>query len=538
LNRTVATLLAAALLAARAPAQLDPPPEPPENPVTAEKAVLGKILFWDEQLSSDNTVACGTCHRPAFGGSDPRPFRLAGPDGLLGTADDVFGSPGIVRSDECNFFEPDPVHGFDPQVTGRSSQSFVMAAYDEDLFWDGRASTTFLDPVSGAVSIAYGGGLESQAAVPVLSGVEMGHAGRDWSEVTAKLATARPLALADRLPPDVETALAADPGYPDLFAAAFGDGAITAERIAWAIATYERTLVPDQTPWDRHFAGDSTALTDAQKEGLRIFTFRAGCAACHSPPLFADAGFHNIGLRDPATDPGREAVTGDPADRGRFKTPSLRQLASRPRTMHTGQFDRIDDVVEFYDRGGDFSDNLDPLIAPLGLTAQEKLDLADFLAHGLDDPRMLAETAPFDRPRLHSEQKRGNPAVYGAGSAGSGGFVPAMLFGAPPNLGNVDFRFGLRDALAGAPALLVLSEARDAADFGGIPVLVDFSRALGILGWPLTGSGEGGGRATCAVAIPGDPALAGFVFVAQWFVIDPQAAGGVAASDGLECALF
>src|SRR2546426_991938 len=97
-------------------AQLKPPPAPPENPITPEKTVLGKILFWDEQLSSDNTMACGTCHQPRQGGADPNYTRQPGLDGHLGSADDIWGSPGVRLSDATGHYVPAPYYLFDRQV--------------------------------------------------------------------------------------------------------------------------------------------------------------------------------------------------------------------------------------------------------------------------------------------------------------------------------------------------------------------------------------------------------------------------------------
>ena len=231
-RRFLLATVAVGIAAAAAHAQLGPAPQPAENPVTPAKVALGKLLFWDEQLSSDNTVACGTCHRPAQGGADPRFRALPGPDGIAGTADDVFGSPGVIRANAMNAYEPDPLHAFASQVTGRSSPSFLLAAWADSIFWDGRASTTFIDPQSGAVSIAAGGALESQSVGPPLSAVEMAHAGRDWNEIVAKVERSLPLALATALPPDLVAALGVDPTYPELFEAAFGDSQVTAERIA------------------------------------------------------------------------------------------------------------------------------------------------------------------------------------------------------------------------------------------------------------------------------------------------------------------
>jgi hypothetical protein len=229
---------------------LPPPPQPSENPITEAKRVLGKILFWEEQLSSNSAVACGSCHSPANGGGDPRVGVNPGFDELALTADDVVGSPGVPRTDSNGVPVDDPLFGFEVQVTGRSANTTIGAAYAPELFHDGRAGTVFTDPESMLISIAVGGALENQAIGPILSDVEMAFEGRDWDEVRAKLSHSVPLVGASGLPADVSAALAANPGYADLFAAAFGSVDITADRIAFAIAGYERTLVADQTPWD------------------------------------------------------------------------------------------------------------------------------------------------------------------------------------------------------------------------------------------------------------------------------------------------
>src|SRR5262245_38374684 len=249
----LAAPLATLLLHAAALAQggLPPVPVPAGNPITPAKAILGKLLFWEEQLSADNRVACGTCHRPENGGGDPRRVRHPGADGALRTPDDTFGSPGIAASDAVNAYRPGGVFGFGEQVTGRNAPGFLMAAWSAESFWDRRARAQFVDPESGLVSLPSGGALENQAVAPVLSSVEMAHDLRSWGQVEQKLQNARPMALATNVPADMAAAIATQPTYPVLFQAAFGDAAITADRIARAIATYERTLVPDQTPWDR-----------------------------------------------------------------------------------------------------------------------------------------------------------------------------------------------------------------------------------------------------------------------------------------------
>src|SRR6185503_13658971 len=100
---------------------LPPPPFPPQNPLSEQKRVLGKILFWDEQMSSDNTVACGTCHRPGKGGGDPRQGRHPGADGIMNTDDDTFGSPGVPHMDKAGIAREHKIFGMGPQVGDRTA---------------------------------------------------------------------------------------------------------------------------------------------------------------------------------------------------------------------------------------------------------------------------------------------------------------------------------------------------------------------------------------------------------------------------------
>ena len=139
-------------------------PFPIENPVSEDKRLLGKILFWEEQLSSDNTVACGTCHQPTSGGADGRQALHPGLDLQFGTDDDVIGSHGIARYDNSMQAIDDPIFGFKPQVTGRTSPSFINAMYSGELFWDGRAGPEFNDPQNPNITIiSTGGALEKSS---------------------------------------------------------------------------------------------------------------------------------------------------------------------------------------------------------------------------------------------------------------------------------------------------------------------------------------------------------------------------------------
>ncbi|MEZ5066944.1 MAG: cytochrome c peroxidase [bacterium] len=409
--------LALVLLASAAGAQgLPPVPVPLQNPITEPKRVLGKILFWEEQLSTNDLVACGTCHRPAAAGGDPRLARHPGLDGTFFTPDDVLGSLGLARTNAAGQPVSDPIFGFDPQVTSRAAPSFLTGQFAPELFWDGRAGNAFEDPETGQILIPIGGALESQSLVPILSDVEMAHEGMLWSEVTGKLGPAVPLGLASDLPADVQAALASGPSYPDLFAAAFGDPAITASRIAFAIATYERTLVPDQTPWDAFVAGNPGALTPGQQQGLGFFQ-NSPCSICHQPPFFTNHTFRNVGLRPVAEDVGRQGVTGLPQDRGRFKVPSLRNVGLKTRFMHNGQLVSLEDVVGFYaNPARQFPDNRDPLV-PVPVPPQVVPALVDFLRNGLTDPRVAAETFPFDRPTLRSENPANDAPMMVAGTS-------------------------------------------------------------------------------------------------------------------------
>ncbi|MDX1563359.1 MAG: cytochrome c peroxidase [Gammaproteobacteria bacterium] len=399
-----ALMLVLAVNSGAAMGELPPVPVPPENPITEPKRVLGKILFWDEQLSSDDTVACGTCHRPAAGGADPR----AGlhPGSLPGSFDDVRGSPGIRLMDRDGDPVEHPIFGLAPQVTQRTAPSIFGALWADEVFWDGRAGGQFVDPLSGQTIIAAGGALETQALATLANSAEMAKTDRAWHELTDKLAGTSPLALADRWPADVASAIAERPSYPELFAAAFGDPAITPARIAMAIASYERTLIPDQTPWDRYVAGDDDALSQVEQFGWQAFD-ALRCTSCHVPPLFTSNDFANIGLRRSRYDAGREAVTGDPEDAGEMRIPSLRNVGLRERLMHTGEFSDVGGAVAFY-RNTTILPDVDTL--PGGgayaftISALQAADIVEFLTRALTDPRVAAEAPPFDRPRLRSER--------------------------------------------------------------------------------------------------------------------------------------
>ena len=323
----------------------------------------------------------------------------------------MLGSPGIASLDRNGHPVPDPVFGDRPQVTPRLALSNFGALWAEELFWDGRARSEFKDPLTGATVIARGGALENQALAALVNAGEMAKRERSWADVVATIARARPLALATNLPADVAAARAARPTYPELFAAAFGDPAVTPVRVALAIASYERTLVSDQTAWDRYEAGDGTALG-----GRALYGWRAlqayHCVACHTPPLFTNNRFFEIGVRRAELDLGRELVTHAPQDAGDMKVPTLRNAALRPRFMHTGEFANLGAAIGFYINAPALPER-DGIpgfgLYTFNMSQIDVADIRDFIEHALVDPRVRDETFPFDRPTLRSERVAATP---------------------------------------------------------------------------------------------------------------------------------
>jgi len=230
--------------------------------------------------------------------------------------------------------------GIRGQVGGRNSGSIIDAAFMRFQFWDGRA-----------------GSLEEQALGPIHNPIEMGET---LENVVRKLN--------------------AIPGYRSQFLDVFGTE-VNTDGIAKAIASFERTIVSGSSPYDRYMAGETAAMTPAAIRGMRIFNGKGHCTACHSGPAFSDHSFHNLGIGMGKDDPdiGRAAITKDPADWGKFKTPGLRNVALTHPYLHDGSEKTLMDVVTLYDRGGVQNRNLDVAMLPLALTASERRDLVAFL---------------------------------------------------------------------------------------------------------------------------------------------------------------
>lgn len=539
------TLLALLLVSPLAGAQLRPPVAPPGNPVTEAKARLGKVLFWDEQLSSSRTVSCGTCHMPEAGGADPRTARSLegslhpGADGVFGTDDDVRGSRGVPRADASGLYIQEPSFGLFQQVTGRRAPSAIGAGYAPALFWDGRASETLIDPQTGLVVLPSGAALESQALGPILSPVEMGHVGRTWSDLITRIQTSEPLALSDFVPGSLAQWIS-NRSYPELFSEAFGTSEVSPVRFAMAIATYERTLTPNRTPWDLVLAGTpiTEVLTDEEIAGVLVFhdPDTGACASCHSTGegtvRFTDDKFHYIGVAPQADDLGRFNVTGAERDRGSFKTPDLRNVELRSPYMHNGAHEGLARVIEFYNQGGDFSaPNLHADIRPLNLSIDQKRDLHAFLTRPLTDPRVAAGVYPFDRPSQYADSTH-VPEIFGEGTAGSGGFVPEIVALEPPKLGMGDLTIGMQRGLGGATALLLVNTQNVPGGVlrSGVRLYPDL-QGVGIVTIPsLSGSGPGDGWTSTLLNIPSSLTSLGTPIFAQWVVLDSGAPVRLSAS--------
>lgn len=542
--RSRLALLALCLSTAPAMAQLGPSPAPPENPTTPAKAVLGKILFWEEQLSSDDSMACGTCHRPEAGGADPREVGWhPGLDGAISTGDDVRGSIGMVLQAANGDFVPSPTFGFEPQTTRRATPTVLGAGHHRTLNWDGSASDRFVDPVSGEERIRTGGALETQALLPILNPEEMGRLGRTWSDVTQKLAAVVPLQLAHNPTPDIVAALQTSPSYPDLFAAAFGDPRITPVRIAFALASYQRTLNPDDTPWDRYIAGDPTAMTGLEVIGWDLFRTTGQCLQCHQTPLFADSGFHNLGLRPAAEDRGHGAVVPGPEAIGAFRTPTLRNAGLRPRLFHNGRGEYLGHPINFYvpdsplnahwRGGGGFDEDFErklPNLQALGVSQNEAALMFEFVRTALVDPRARDGLPPFDHPDLRSMVEP-PPRLFGASLAGAS--EPFLVDWVPSYAGNAEFKLGLVGGQPGRLAILAigLQSIEPTVWLNGLPGnLVPSS----LMFFTMQGHPAEPGYATWHVSLAGLPNLSNVPLYYQLFVGDQGAPGGLAASVGTE----
>ena len=342
---------------------LPPPPIPKDNPQSAEKIALGKQLFWESRLSGDGSMPCVSCHLPGLGWGDGGQISR--------------GYPGTKH--------------------WRNSQTVLNSAYYNKLFWEGSVTS-----------------LESQAP----SAAEGAVAGNGDPSV-------------------MEMRLRFIPEYVATFKKVFGADWPRMNDAYRAIAAYERTVVSDtgKVPFDRYAKGDKKALNSSQLAGMQLFNGKAGCIQCHNGPLASNQQFYDLGLpefpgfkddalyqvthrwehyqkgvpeaayRDAAIDYGLYYITKNPKDMGKFRVPSLREVKYTAPYMHNGVFTTLEEVVDFYDRGGGPGRNKTTLMKPLNLSAAEKKDLLAFIAalsmtepliH--DDPKMPGDYQPLPPP--------------------------------------------------------------------------------------------------------------------------------------------
>jgi cytochrome c peroxidase len=334
-------------------ANMDPPPlglpSVPvrvDNPITPAKIELGRLLFFDRRLSHNNTISCAMCHVPEQGFSSNEMATAVGIEG---------------------------------RTVRRNSPTIYNVAYLERLFHDGRETT-----------------LEQQVWGPLLAQNEMGNpsVGRVVEQVSAV------------------------PQYREMFARAFNDRQVSMETIGMALASYERALVSANSAFDRWYYGkNNEAMSEEQKAGFKVFSGKAGCSGCHQVnkqhALFSDNLLHNTGIgyqrsmaqkpeqasvliapgeqitiqsdsvaesSEPvASDLGLYEITENPADRWKYRTPSLRNIALTAPYMHDGSISTLAEIIEFYNQGGIDNELRDPLVRPLNLSKEEASQLLAFL---------------------------------------------------------------------------------------------------------------------------------------------------------------
>ncbi|MBP8238938.1 MAG: cytochrome-c peroxidase [Saprospiraceae bacterium] len=311
------------------------PDLPTDNKLMVAGVQLGRMLFYEPLLSKDGSQACADCHKQQDAFSDIRQFSVG-----------VAGLPGK-----------------------RQAMAVMNLAWHQNgLFWDGRAPK-----------------VRDQALKPIQDPLEM-----------------------NETLPSVVAKLSATKKYTDQFIRAFGDAAVTSERMGLALEQFMLTMVSSNSKYDQHLRGAAT-LTAAEERGRVLFFTEfdpfgsakgAECFHCHGGHNFTNDEFMNNGLDTDAsmTDEGRKKVTNDPADRGRFKVPSLRNIALTPPYMHDGRFATLESVIDHYDHGVKNSATIEFILqynlqpGGLQMTAQAKSDLIAFLKT-LTDADFLGNTA-------------------------------------------------------------------------------------------------------------------------------------------------
>ena len=336
---------------------------PEDNPMTRAKIELGRQLYFDPRLSVDGTISCASCHDPEQGFAAHTQFGI----------------------------------GVEGQEGGRNSPVAYNRILSREQFWDGRAAT-----------------LEDQAIGPIANPIEMGNTHEVCCLTLDKI-----------------------PGYKMQFDKIFADG-VTIENVGKAIATFERAIVTGPAPYDYYaplkqfeevFAADleyldeepalaeqyaklkqqaeAHSMSESAQRGMELTFGKANCTTCHAGANFTDEQYHNLGVGMDAKDPdlGRYEITGEEKDRGAFKTPTMRNVVHSAPYMHDGSQQTLEEVVEWYDKGGHKNPWLSDKMKPLNLTEQEKKDLVAFMKEGLTGtfPVIERKRLPQDPP---SESKQ------------------------------------------------------------------------------------------------------------------------------------
>ena len=329
-----------------------------ENPLTRAKIELGRQLYFDTRLSVDDTVSCASCHDPEFGYAKDTQFGV----------------------------------GVEGQTGDRNSPVAYNRILSGPQFWDGRADS-----------------LEMQAVGPIANPIEMGNTHEACVETLRGIE-----------------------GYAKEFEAIFEDG-VTIDNVGRAIASFERAIVTQPAPWDyfeeldrfeKAYADDIADLDELKDEdpdlyeeyialkkasdehpisesairgGKLFFSDQAGCTACHVGVNFSDEMYHNLGVGMDVEEPaaGRSSVSGNEADHGAFKTPTVRNVSLTAPYMHDGSQKTLMEVVEWYAKGGHPNDHLSEKVKKLELSDQDKQDLVAFMAEGL-----LGEFPQVEQGRL------------------------------------------------------------------------------------------------------------------------------------------
>ncbi len=307
---------------------------PADNPLTIDGVKLGQHLFYDPILSLDSTVSCASCHIPNKAFTDGKSISN-GVNGLIGT---------------------------------RSSMSLVNIAYAfNGLFWDGRSNT-----------------LEEQAIEPVENAVELIE---DWDNVEEKLRRS--------------------PKYQELFRKAFGITRATdinRNLATKSIAQFQRIIISGDSKFDRVEFGNNAAYTNDELDGRDMYfdadplTPDAECAHCHNGALLTSQQYFNNGIESVSDlngfpDKGKGGVSNILFDNGKFRAPTLRNIEITAPYMHDGRFKTLEEVLDHYNSGGHFAQNIDPLIRPLSLSEKQKANIIKFL-------KTMTDTSYLSNPNI------------------------------------------------------------------------------------------------------------------------------------------